>query len=105
MKRFSRILKYLRNQKKNIALYIAFNLLAVVFSLLSLAMLAPFLQLLFGLEELKKVKPVFTMSATGLLEYLKYYISRLIVTHNAEYALGAICILVVVSIFFKNMFT
>ncbi len=50
MKRFSTILFYLRNQKGKILLYLIFILLSIVFSLLSLAMLAPFLQLLFGKE-------------------------------------------------------
>ena len=48
MKRFSTIFGYLRDQKGNIALYVLFNLLSIIFSLVSLAMLAPFLQLLFG---------------------------------------------------------
>lgn len=51
MKRFARILFYLRSQKRNIALYVLFNLLSIVFSLVSLAMLAPFLQMLFGKEK------------------------------------------------------
>lgn len=104
MKRFSTILKYLKDQKGSIALYISFNLLSVLFSLFSLAMLGPFLQLLFYKEKLMTAKPELTFSANSLLEYLKYYLSTLIREHNELYALGAICIIVIVSILFKNCF-
>ena len=105
MKRFSRILFYLRSQKKNIVLYVLFNLLSILFSLVSLAMLAPFLQMLFGKEKLINVRPEWSFSATGTLNYIKYTISQLISQHNEVYALAAICVIIVVSIFFKNMFT
>lgn len=104
MKRFSTILKYLSDQKSNIGLYILFNLLSVIFSLFSLAMLAPFLQLLFGKEKLVDVEPVFSFSASGMLNSFKYYLSTLIREHNEIYALGAICIFIIISIFFKNVF-
>ncbi len=105
MKRFARILFYLRSQKRNIVLYVIFNLLSILFSLVSLTMLAPFLQMLFGKEKLLEVKPDFEFKASGILNYLKYIISQFIQQHNAVYALAAICVIIVVSIFFKNMFT
>ena len=104
MKRFSIILKYLRDQKQNIVLYFIFNLLSILLSLVSLAMLAPFLQLLFGKEKLKDVEPTFSFSANGLLEYIKYILSNLIKQHSEVYALGAICVIIIVSIFLKNIF-
>lgn len=104
MKRFSTILKYLKDQKGKIALYILFNLLSVIFSLFSLGMLAPFLQLLFHKEQLLNARPVFTFSATGILESFKYYLSTLMRDHNEIYALGAICIIVIISVLLKNCF-
>ncbi len=105
MKRFSRILFYLRSQKSNIILYVVFNLLSIIFSLVSLAMLAPFLQMLFGKEKLLNYKPDLQFSATGVLDYLKYLISQLIQSHGEVFALGAICTIIIISIFFKNLFT
>jgi len=105
MKRFSRILFYLRTQKRNIVLYLFFNLFSILFSLVSLAMLAPFLQLLFGKEKLVNVQPAFEFTANGMLNYLKYFISQLIAKHGEVYALGAICGIIILSIFFKNLFT
>lgn len=105
MKRFSRILFYLRNQKRNIVLYLFFNLFSILFSLVSLAMLAPFLQLLFSKEKLVNVAPAFSLTANGLLNYFKYFISQLIIKHGEVYALATICGIIIVSIFFKNLFT
>ena len=105
MKRFSRILFYLKSQKKNIILYVLFNLLSIVFSLISLAMLAPFLQLLFHKEALMDVKPVWNFSASGLMESLKYFLSQLIRLHSEVFALGAICLIIIVAIFLKNFFS
>ena len=104
MKKFSRIFYYLRDSKGYIALYFLFNVLAILFSLFSLAMLAPFLQLLFGIEKLVEARPAVGLNATAILANLKYLISGLIKEHSAVYALGFICILVLVAIFFKNLF-
>jgi ATP-binding cassette, subfamily B, bacterial MsbA len=68
-------------------------------------MLAPFLQMLFGKEKLMAYKPEWHFTANGILDYLKYYISQLIELHGQIYALGAICVMIVASIFFKNLFT
>ncbi|MBS1598233.1 MAG: ABC transporter ATP-binding protein [Bacteroidetes bacterium] len=104
MKRFSIILRYLRDQKQNIVFYFIFNLLSILFSLVSLAMLAPFLQLLFGKEKLKDVEPSFSFSANGVLDYIKYILSSLIKEHSQVYALGAICVIIIFSVFLKNIF-
>jgi subfamily B ATP-binding cassette protein MsbA len=111
MKRFSRILFYLGSQRRNIVLYVIFVLLSIIFSLVSLAMLAPFLQLLFNIDKLVTVKPVWTFSATGILDYLKYFLSSIILRYDKEgkgigreYALGLVCGIIICSIFLKNMF-
>ncbi len=107
MKSFSRILFYLKSQKSNIGLYFLFNLLAVLFSLVSLTMLAPFLQLLFGKEELLRVEPAWTFSGASVTNHIKYVISQVIIRYdnNKIYALAFICIIILVSVFFKNFFT
>lgn len=68
-------------------------------------MLAPFLQLLFGEEKLVMVRPEFEYSAKWLLNYLKYFLSQIISEHGKVYTLGVICSIIIVSIFFKNLFT
>jgi subfamily B ATP-binding cassette protein MsbA len=49
-------------------------------------------------------EPTFSFSASGMLDYFKYYLSTLIREHNEMYALGAICVIIIISIFFKNCF-
>ncbi len=104
MKRFSTILKYLNDQKGYVVLYFVVNLLSVLFSLVSLTMLVPFLQLLFGKEKAVEKMPSLNFSASSVLEYIKYQLGMLIRDHGAAYALGAICIIIILSIFFKNFF-
>jgi subfamily B ATP-binding cassette protein MsbA len=104
MKRFSTILKYLSDQKGKIALYFIFNLLSVLFSLVSLTMLVPFLQLLFGKEKRVLEMPHIGFSASSVLDSIKYILGLLIDQHGPSYALGAICGIIIVSIFLKNLF-
>lgn len=104
MKRFSTILKYLSDQKGHIALYFLFNLLSILFSLVSLTMLVPFLQLLFGKEKMVSQMPHVTFNASSVLDYIKYILGILIRDHGPAYALAAICIIIIFSIFFKNLF-
>ncbi len=104
MKRFSTILKYLSDQKGSVALYFVLNLLSVLFSLVSLTMLVPFLQLLFGKEKMVEHMPRVTFSASSVLDYIKYILGILIRDHGPIYALGAICIIIIFSIFLKNLF-
>ncbi len=104
MKQFQRIFKYLRDYKGKIVLYFLCILLSIVFSMVSLAMLAPFLNLLFGKETVALVKPESILSATDLLDYLKYQIDALINERGPETALGFICILIVTAILLKNVF-
>jgi subfamily B ATP-binding cassette protein MsbA len=71
-------------------------------------MLAPFLGLLFAKEKLITSKPTLSFTTDGadaILAHLKYYLSLLIQEKGEVYALGAICIIIIISIFFKNAFT
>src|SRR5450432_1763976 len=104
MKRFSTILKYLSDQKGKIVMYFIFNLLSVLFSLVSLTMLVPFLQLLFGKEKMVEKAPALNFSASNVLDNIKYILGILIRDHGPAYALAAICIIIILSVFFKNLF-
>lgn len=104
MKRFSTILFYLRDQKGKILLYLIFILLSIIFSLVSLAMLAPFLQLLFGQEEGVRSLPAAEFSSKYIILLLKYGLTKLIDDYGKTAALAAICITVITSILFKNLF-
>ena len=71
-------------------------------------MLSPILKLLFTDKKEVVVKPAMSFSIEGLknlVDYFKYYYNELIAREGAIYALGTVCIIIIVSIFFKNMFT
>lgn len=105
MKKFSRLIKYLYPYKWYVVLNVFSNVLASVFSLFSLAMLIPFLQLLFGTVPLVEIKPEFVISAKGFAQYLNYYLSEIIKTHDRASALLFVIVLVLVASFLKNLFT
>jgi subfamily B ATP-binding cassette protein MsbA len=104
MKRFSRIFFYLRHQKGKIGLYLVFNLLSIVFSLVSLAMLAPFLKLLLSEESPSLVRPRFIFNSDGVMAQLKYGLSYLKITYGPLNALAVVCLAIIISILFKNLF-
>jgi subfamily B ATP-binding cassette protein MsbA len=105
MKKFTGLLKYLYPYKWYVVLNVVSNVLAAIFSLFSLAMLIPFLQLLFGTVPLVEVKPEFVMSAKGLAQYLNYYLSEIIKNHDRASALLFVIVLVLIASFLKNLFT
>ena len=104
MKRFSTVLRYLRDKRGNILLYFLCNLFSIVFSLVSLTMLGPFMELLFIKNVHYDAKPVFVFSANGILDQLKFQLSRMIEEHNQVYALGVICFGIIIAILLKNFF-
>ncbi len=104
MKRFSRIFFYLRNQKGKIGLYLIFNLLYIIFSLVSIAMLAPFLEILFSDHPPISVQPRFVFSSDGVMNQLGYWLSYLKINYGPAKTLLAVCLLIIISILFKNLF-
>ena len=98
MKNVSRVLKYLKDYKAQIALYFGSTLMAVIFSLVSLTMLAPVLQVLFQEGEAKKTE------SKGLLGFINEHVHAIIAQEGKMTALAYVCITVVIFIFLKNFF-
>jgi subfamily B ATP-binding cassette protein MsbA len=104
MKNLWRILSYIRKYTLFAGLNILFNTLTILFSLFSLVMLIPFLQVLFKESDPVYVKPAFSFTADFFLNTLKYYITYGIDTYGATQTLGFICITVAVIFLLKNLF-
>jgi len=100
MKRYSRIFNYLKSYKPAIFQYLITILLSIFFSVLSLAMLFPFLQLLFGVNQSTSIKS----SSNFVMQWVNDYLGNLIKNGDSFSALGIVCILIVVTIFLKNLF-
>ena len=104
MKGFLRIFRYTLNYKVNIVLNIFFNFLSSVFSLFSIVMLIPLLEILFEERELMTTKPEFSFSIHGFLDQVNYFISQQVVSGSQLEGLIAICIIVILIFLLKNIF-
>lgn len=99
-----RILKLVKPYWRYATLNISFNILSVLFSLVSLTMVVPFLGLLFGTVELVKTPPPFSFDTQSIIQNFYYLISQIIIERGRVDALIFICLLVVVLFFIKNLF-
>ena len=102
MKKFHRVLSYIFPYWGALLANLFFNVMAIIFSLFSLALLIPFLNLLFGINKLVTVKPALHLSTSSALEYLNYYVSQIIIHQGKLQALIFICLIILGSFFFKN---
>jgi subfamily B ATP-binding cassette protein MsbA len=103
MKKFYRVLVYVKPYLGYAGLNVIANIFTIVFSLLNFALLIPFLNLLFGVNDLVTVKPEFNLSTQGLLEYLNYYISQIIIDNGKIEALVFICVIILFAFFMRNL--
>ena len=87
-----------------IVLNLVFNLVAIVFSLFSFALLVPFLNLLFQTDAIEAVaRPEFSLSSDYLIGYLNYVMSNIIVDKGHTYALAFVCLVLLIAFLFRNV--
>lgn len=101
--KFYRILSFAKPYWGFAALNVLFNLLVIVFSLFSLALLVPFLNLLFGTESLVTEKPALALNSDALLGYMNYFISKIIINEGHRQALVFICLVLISAFFMRNL--
>ena len=85
-------------------LNIVFNVLTVLFSLVSISMTIPFLGLLFGTQEKVYQAPPLALNTTSIIDNFYYQITIIIDSHGPIQALLFICVLVLILFFFRNLF-
>ena len=101
MKKFSVILQYLSRYRGKIVLYMIFNILSIVFGLVSLGMLSPFLSVLFNADQPGgQPSPLNTNAIGGL----KHILNNIILHHDTATVLLVICVLIFISTVLKNVF-
>jgi ATP-binding cassette, subfamily B, bacterial MsbA len=98
MKQYARIFKYIGAFKGKIILYFLFILLSILFSIISIGMLMPFLQLIFV------GTPPPGSSNNLIIESVNNFLSDSVNTKGTVPTLGLICILMIVFIILKNFF-
>lgn len=105
MGNLGKVLRFLWPYKWQALANIICNILGAFFSLFSLALIVPFLGVLFGTNPLIHTQPEFAFSVDVLKDFVYYYISQMIVAHGREAALLGVIGFVVLNALFKNFFT
>lgn len=100
MKRYSRIFSYLKNYKGKIALYFLCIILSIIFSIVSFGMLAPFFDLIFKGDSASLSRTIDNPAMDYLRGLMANQVGKLTVTG----ALALICLVIIFSIFLKNLF-
>ncbi len=98
MKQYSRIFQYLKAYKGKIFLYFLFTLLSILFSIISIGMLMPFMQLIFT------GKPTLDISSNPVIQSVNDFLTNSINTRGKIKTLGYICLLMISFIILKNLF-
>jgi len=105
MKKYSRIFSYLKEYKGKIGLYLLSIILSVVFSIVSVGMLMPFFDLIFKSDS--GTSKFVETAKSPVIAYIRETLQHIIDSGGANgkvKALGAICIVIILSILLKNMF-
>ena len=100
MRKYSRIFNYLKAYKSKIALYFLCIILSIIFSIVSFGMLAPFFDLIFKGDSSSLTKTIDNPAMEALRGMMVSQVGKL----NPVGALALICVIIVVSIFLKNVF-
>ncbi len=104
MQSFFRLLSHLKNYKALIVGNIASNLLMVVFSVVSIPAIIPFLNILLDQQPIVTVAPAGALSTANFTEYVNYFLSQVILEKGKHRALLYALVLVIILYFFKNLF-
>lgn len=104
MKKYARVFAYLSQYKGEAVLYIVFTLLSILFSLVSFGMLLPFLEIIFNGNKLGAGGGMLGDSNNPLVNYIRNFLAQSIRERGSVSTLGIICILIIIAIFFKNLF-
>ena len=105
MKDFLKILKFTKPYYLYATLNVIFNILTVLFSLVSLTMAIPFLGLLFGTIKVENVKPEsLSLTRESLKDNFYYEINTIIKAGEKEDALLFICGLIITTFLLRNLF-
>ena len=105
MKSIPRLLKLIKGYWNKVALYIIFNILTVIFSLFSIAMVIPFLRVLFGMDKLVTEMTSFEFSLSSIQHNFNYFISQLLSKYGEAQTLFIVCVIIVFLFLFRNVFT
>jgi len=101
MKKYARVLRYISQYKSEAFLYILFILLSIIFGLVSIGMLFPFLEMLFNSDQ---VNTVTGNSKSEIVVFIRETLDKSRIKYGKEGTLAIICGFIIITIFLKNLF-
>ena len=104
MKQLRGLITYVRPYKKLVGLNIMSNLLMVVFSVVSIPALIPFLNLILDQQELVTTKPEWAFTKEAIEGTFNFHLSQIIINQGHERTLIYVCLGFCLIFFFKNLF-
>ncbi|MDO7848272.1 ABC transporter transmembrane domain-containing protein [Hymenobacter sp. M29] len=109
MKTYLRILNYARPYVDFLPLYLLYTVLGIFFSIGNFALIIPLLNVLFDKTGKVQVQaptqlPSFAVSLDYVTKTFNYYFAQIIAEHGKLGALLFVCIVLVASVFFSNVF-
>jgi ABC-type multidrug transport system fused ATPase/permease subunit len=104
MQKISRLLGFLKNYKGYVALHITSNIFMVLFSIVSIPVLIPFLEILLDQKELVTERPFFAWDADAIVGIFNYELSQIIIEQGKMNAMIWLCGSIVIIYFLKNLF-
>lgn len=99
------MLRLINGHWKNTILYMLFNILTALSSLFSIAMVIPFLRVLFGMDHLVLSPVPFEFKVAALQHNFNYFISSLLIEYGTSTTLIYVCITITILFLFRNIFT
>jgi ABC-type multidrug transport system fused ATPase/permease subunit len=109
MKKLFSVLKYTKDYKNYTALNILFNIFFAIFSVFSISLTIPFLELIFKNDAasyqtiIDKGLPIFNFGMKGITDWAYYQMALLIIEQGKAHTLMLICIVVFLATLLKNM--
>ena len=85
-------------------LYTLFISLSIIFSLFSLSLLMPFMDLIFGSNELTGVAKAATLNTGSIKDMIYGFLQTNIAKYGKVNALGWICLSIITAVLLKNLF-
>jgi ATP-binding cassette, subfamily B, bacterial MsbA len=104
MKVFWRFFKYLKPYVKPLAAANFFMLLFVIFSLVSIGLVMPFIDLLFN-QSPEKLGTEVSFSVLNLKEWLSYQLNEFVQSYSKLQLVAYLCIMIIVVFLLKNLFS
>jgi len=104
MSSFRRLLGYMANYRGLVILAIISNILTALFTVVSVPILKPFLDILFENTTVVTESPEAIRNSADFEQFAGFHISNWIAEYGKETTLAYVCIMILASFFFKNLF-